>query len=277
MHETTSARHPREMEYPGLERWASVSIVLLLALSLVALPASGGEPDNEELADAIDVYIEPYVDGQNFSGTILLARGGDVVFSKGYGMACYEHSVPNEAETKFQIASVSKSFTEAAILLLEKGGELRRDDAVSRFIPDYPRGDEITINHLITHTSGLPRHVFQPDFREKSSRAHTTEDLVDWLRDKPLAFTPGERYGYSNANYSMLAHIIERVSGLSYGDFLETRILSPLGLENTVKDHRWSPWVKVTNASRTDNARPPVIKARADLTPLATESARPAT
>ncbi|MDH3528856.1 MAG: beta-lactamase family protein, partial [Acidobacteriota bacterium] len=97
----------------------------------------------------------------------------------------------------------------------------------------FPDGDKITINQLLTHTSGLPRYVFLPDYQDRSQRMHTTKDLVDWIRDKERSSSPGEKYAYSNANYAILAHIIERVSGEKYGDFLSRHIFAPLGLSAT--------------------------------------------
>jgi CubicO group peptidase (beta-lactamase class C family) len=190
-------------------------------------------PEHRELATSVAAYMQPYVESHNFSGTVLIAHGDNVLVNDGYGMAVYENSVPNTAETKFMIASLSKTFTAAAILLLQQRDQLLTDDTVDRFIPDFPSGDEITIHQLLAHTSGLPRFVFFPDYGKKSKLSNSTKDLVDWISDKPLAFSPGERYGYSNANYALLAHIIERVSGLSYGEFLKTNILAPLGLQAT--------------------------------------------
>lgn len=148
-------------------------------------------------------------------------------------MADYEHSVPNTPETKFYVASVSKSFTYAAILQLQERKMLTVEDTVSRFIPDYPRGDRITIDHLLTHTSGLPRYIFLPVYQERSKQYHTAEQVVDIFRDVPLDFKPGERTGYSNSNYALLAYIIEVVSGLSYGDYLRLNIFDPIRMSET--------------------------------------------
>ncbi len=117
-------------------------------------------PKSQDLRATIDAYLQTYVESHNFSGTVLLASRNNILVNKGYGMAVYRHSVPNAAGTKFQIASVSKSFTAAAILLLHESGQLQLKDSVSRFVPDFPKGEEITIQHLLTHTSGLPRYVF---------------------------------------------------------------------------------------------------------------------
>ena len=204
-------------------------------LSFADLNAVNGKspPSDQDLEATVDSYLKDYVDGNNFSGTVLLARGDTVLLSKGYGMSVFEHATPNFEETRFQIASVSKSFTAAAILLLQERGELELHDPVSRFIPEFPRGNEITIRDLLAHTSGLPRFVFFPDFAEKSQHRHTTQDLVEWLLDKPLVSSPGEQYNYSNANYAMLAHIIEHVSNLTYGNFIKLNILDPMYLRDT--------------------------------------------
>jgi len=232
-------------------RWASSIIVtFFLAGPTPALPSELGNPatpDNHAIAASVHSYLQPYVESRNFSGTVLIAQGDAILVSAGYGMADYESSVPNTSLTKFMIASLSKTFTAAAILLLQERDQLRLDDTVDRFVPHFPSGDEISIRQLLMHTSGLPRFVFFPDYGEKSKLSHSTEDLVEWISDKPMAFSPGERYGYSNANYSLLAHIIERVSGLSYGDFVRTNILNPLGLRAT--GHRGDPESTIDNVS----------------------------
>ena len=218
-------------------RWrCAIMIALLLAGPAPALSSKSESPatfEHRELAATVDSYLRPYVESHNFSGVVLIAHGDDILISKGFGMAVYENSVPNTADTRFMIASLSKSFTAAAILLLQERDQLSLDDTVNQFIPDFPRGDEITIRQLLMHTSGLPRIVFFRDYGKKSKLSHSTRDLVDWIKEKPLAFSPGERYGYSNANYALLAHVIERVSGLSYGEFLQANILAPLDLQAT--------------------------------------------
>ncbi len=232
--------HTSDLQYP----WFRLFIIgLLLAGPAPALAAESGP-----LSASVDSYLQPYVESHNFSGTVLIARGDDVLINKGFGMADYESSIPNTAESRFMIASLSKTFTVAAILFLQERDQLQVDNTLHQFIPDFPRGDEITIDQLLSHTSGLPRFVFFPDYGEKSKQSHSTKDLVDWFRGKPLAFSPGERYGYSNANYVLLAHIIEQVSGVIYGEYLQTNILAPLDLQAT--GHRASPESTVENLAK---------------------------
>jgi CubicO group peptidase (beta-lactamase class C family) len=185
------------------------------------------------LETEIDAYIEPFVRAAGFSGTILIAKGGEVLVNKGYGMANYEWDVPNTPQTKFQIASISKSFTAAAIMILEEQGFLIVDDPLSKFIPDYPDGDKITVHHLLTHTSGIPNVNEFPDYDRKSRFPNTLEQIIDMFKNKTLEQEPGTDYRYSNSNYNLLAYIIENVSGKSYGDFLQISIFEPLGMAST--------------------------------------------
>lgn len=185
------------------------------------------------LADKIDAYIRPFAESNNFPGAILVARGDNILFSKAYGMANYELKVANTSRTRFHLASLTKMFTAAAVLLLEEQGKLSTSDTVVKFLPDYPNGDKIRLEHLLTHTAGVPN----VDFAEGEGRIlYTAEQLVARFKDKPLDFEPGSRTRYSNSNYNLLAHIIEKVSGQSYGDFLKANIFDRLGMKSTLHD-----------------------------------------
>jgi len=181
----------------------------------------------------VDAYLQPFLDARGFSGAVLLSRQGRIVLAKGYGMANEEIGVPNTIKTKFQIASVSKSFTAAAVLLLEERGRLALKDPVARFIPDFAAGDRITIHHLLAHTSGIPDVNGFSDYDRQSRFPQTLETIVSWFKNRPLAFAPGDRYQYSNSNYNLLALIIEKASGRSYGAFLKENIFDPLGMRDT--------------------------------------------
>jgi len=181
--------------------------------------------------------MKPYVDSGNFSGAVLMTSGDEILVDQGYGSANLPLAVPNTPQTRFMIGSISKTFTAAAILLLQDRELLDTRDPMSRYFPEYPNGEAITIHHLLSHTSGLPRFVFQPDYLERARKKHSAMDLVEWVSELPPAFPPGARYGYSNANYAVLAAIIEKVSGLDFGTFLEQEILGPLGLEDTGHVH----------------------------------------
>lgn len=211
----------------GYLRFGWCALVLLLTMPGAA------DAQQEGTVDRIDRLIRPYADTRNFSGTVLASRGDSVVYERSFGMANYELRMPVTSMTRFNIASLTKTFTAAAILRLQDQGLLNVDDSVSRFLPDYPRGGDITIEHLLTHHSGLPRIVFLPDYRELSTRRYTTGEVVELFIDLPLVAEPGQRYAYSNANYVLLARIIEVLSGLTYGQFLEEEFFDRLGLVHT--------------------------------------------
>jgi CubicO group peptidase (beta-lactamase class C family) len=194
------------------------------------------QKQNENISEfeaEINAYVEPFVKARGFSGTILIAKGGEILLSRGYGKANYEWDARHTPEVKFQIASVSKSFTAAAIMILKERGLLTVADPLTRFIPDYPNGEKITIHHLLIHTSGIPNVNEFPDYGRKSRFPSTLEQIIRMFKNKKLVQEPGSGYRYSNSNYNLLAYIIEKVSGQSYGDFLRENIFEPLGMHST--------------------------------------------
>lgn len=211
-------------------------VLVLLAYTILTVPAASASDQEPELEARVDTYVQPYVDGNNFSGSVLIAEKGKVLLSKGYGMADYELSVRNTPHTRFHVASVSKSFTAAAVLILQERGKLNVEDHLTKYIPDYPNGDQITIHHLLTHRSGVPNVNNLPVYAEKSRSRLTLAEIIQMFKDKPLEFAPGTRYRYSNSNYNLLALIIEKISGQSYGQFLEENIFRPLGMKDTGND-----------------------------------------
>jgi CubicO group peptidase (beta-lactamase class C family) len=211
-------------------------VFLAAALLLEAGQKRAGEPAAEDLASKVEAYVKPYLEMKAFSGSILIASQGKVLLNEGYGMANYELSVPNAPRTKFHIASISKTFTAAAILILEQRGLLSVDGPLIKYLPDYPGGDKITIHHLLVHTSGIPNINNFPGYGNWSRFPQTPASLIEKFKNRPLSFPPGTRYDYSNSNYNLLAAIIEKVSGRSYGDFLEEAIFDPLDMRDTAHD-----------------------------------------
>jgi CubicO group peptidase (beta-lactamase class C family) len=196
-------------------------------------PSSLAAAGPEDLERRVDAYLSPYVDTGNFSGAVLLARGDEVVLAKGYGQASVELNVPVTPETVFHIASVSKSFTAAAILRLEEMGKLKTSDPLAKHLPDYPNGGRITLHHLLAHASGIPNVNSFEGYEEWQMVPQTIEAMVERFRDRPLEFEPGDHYSYSNSNYNLLALVIEKVSGKSYGEFLAEQLFRPAGMTHT--------------------------------------------
>lgn len=188
---------------------------------------------DKEFTTKIEQYIRPYVESQNFSGSILISRKGKTLFSKAYGYANLEWKVPNEVNTVFHLASVSKTFTAAAVLMLEQNGLLTTEDFLSKYIPDFPSANQMTIHHLLAHTSGITDINDLPEYEVVSIQPQTPESLVALLKTKPLEFKPGEKYYYTSSNYAVLALVIEKVTGMSFGDYLKENIFKPLGMNQT--------------------------------------------
>jgi len=204
---------------------------LLLTLSmtiagLAACQASQEDKTRKRIDEIVSFRVEQQ---KEFSGSVLIAKGDDIVFNKSYGLANIEWGIPNTTTTKFRLGSITKQFTAAAILLLEEEGKLKLEDTVRMHWPDAPRGwDKVTIFHLLTHTSGMP----PPDETWRFSEG-PAEETVGHFRDKPLEFEPGSQFSYSNSGFILLAYLIERMSGQSYSDFLQERILKPLGMKDS--------------------------------------------
>jgi D-alanyl-D-alanine carboxypeptidase len=192
-------------------------------------------PDGQ-IANRLEAYLKPFVETGNLTGTVLVARKGRVLFRHSYGMANYELQVPNSPETRFHLASVSKAFTAAAILQLQEQGRLSVADPVSRFVPDFPNGDRITLDNLLTHTSGIPDINDVSDYDTFARSPHTIAQLVAKFANLPLTLQPGSGYQYSNSNYNLLALVVEKVSGESYGGYLRKHIFDPLGMQDSGHD-----------------------------------------
>src|SRR4051812_11811550 len=214
-------------------------LVLALALGLVpsAVLAQAPPPDPGALASKVEEYMDARVKRDHFSGSVLIARDGKVLFSRGYGMANLEHDVPNTPQTKFRLGSITKQFTAMAILILQERGKLKVEDKVKKYLPDAPKAwDEITIRHLLTHTSGIPNYTAYPEFLKTLPVRVTLKELIAKFKDRPLDFKPGETFRYSNSGYVVLGQVIETAAGEGYASFLNKTIFTPLGMKDTGYD-----------------------------------------
>lgn len=164
---------------------------------------------------------------------VLIAKGDKVIYRKSFGMANLELNVPMKPENVLHLASITKQFTSVAILLLMEQSKLKIQDPLSKYIPDFPRGNEITLHHLLNHTSGIKSFTSLADFRNKIRNNMTPEEIINSFKGLPLDFEPGERYEYSNSEYVLLGYIIEKISGMSYEDFIQKFIFDQLGMKNS--------------------------------------------
>ncbi|WP_340114203.1 serine hydrolase [Maribellus mangrovi] len=189
---------------------------------------------HSDIQKKVDDYINAYVQMKQFSGSILIAKDGQVLSSKGYGKSSYQFDVENTPQTKFRIGSLTKGFTAVCIMQLVEHNKLSLDDKLIKFIPDYPRGDDITIKHLLTCTSGIPNHTEFEDFDNNRRVFHfTISETIETFKSKKLKFNPGEKFKYSNSNYILLGLIIEQISNMPYADYIEENIFEPLKMENS--------------------------------------------
>lgn len=164
---------------------------------------------------------------------MLVAQDGQVLYKKGFGYADVAKKLPVTTATKFRIGSITKQFTAASILRLQEQGRINVTDKLSKFFPDFPRADEVTIHHLLTHTSGIHSYTGKPDFVARVVKPITNDALVAYFKNDPYDFNPGDDYRYNNSAYLLLGIIVEKVSGKSYAAFLQETFFDPLGMKNT--------------------------------------------
>jgi len=185
----------------------------------------------------MDHVVQSYVTSGQFMGSVLVARGNEILLNKGYGFANLEWNIPDSPQTKFRLGSMTKQFTAACILLLEERGKLKTDDPIAKYMPDAPAAwQKITFFHLLTHTSGIPSFTGFPDYASLEPFATTPEKLVARFRDKPLEFQPGEKFSYSNSGYVLLGYLIEKIGGEPYAKFIQENIFTPLGMKDSGYD-----------------------------------------
>ena len=164
---------------------------------------------------------------------VLVSRNGKILLRKAAGQADVENKVPVTLKTKFRIGSVTKQFAAAAILKLQEQGKLSVKDKLTKFFPDYPRGDEVTVHHLLTHTSGIKSFTSKPDFFATVNTRIKSNDMVDSFKNDPFDFDPGRKWSYNNSGYFLLGAIVEKVSGVPFGEFLKKEFFVPLKMNDT--------------------------------------------
>lgn len=212
----------------------TASAILFLFVNLNLTTAA----DTNEFSAKADAYLAKLTAAEEFSGAVLVAKNGKVVFEKGYGLANREHGISNTTATVFRLGSVTKQFTAMCIMILQEQEKLHVNDLISKYVEDCPETwSKITIHHLLTHTSGIPNFTAFPGNQRFERLPTTVEATITRFRDKPLSFEPGSRMRYSNSGYVLLGHLIEKISGISYGEFLGKEVFDPLGMKHSGYDH----------------------------------------
>ena len=212
-------------------------ITIRILLVVLLLHACSGKIPAQEVTAKAEEYMAAQVEGNDFMGSVLVARDGEPIFRKGYGLANSKHVVPNIPETKYRLGSLTKQFTAAAVLLLQEKGLLDVKDPINKYIEDPPEAwEDITIHHLLTHTSGIPSFTDFSDYEETWMIPSRPDKTLLRFKDKPLDFRPGKKFSYSNSGYITLAVIIESASGMKYEEFLDENIFEPLGMKGSGHD-----------------------------------------
>lgn len=207
--------------------------ITLVAVCLFVFQSVSAQMSNRQIAAKVDEYMKSAVEFERFTGSILIARNGKPIVSKSYGAANVELNVPNTPRTVFRLASVSKQFTAAAIMILQERGKLNVNAPFCKYLTDCPQAwQTITIRQLLTMTSGI-QGVTGLELGPLRGLPVPWDQWFEATKKKPLAFAPGEKFNYSNTNYTLLGFIIEKVSDKSYGDFLRENIFTPLGMKQT--------------------------------------------
>jgi CubicO group peptidase (beta-lactamase class C family) len=199
---------------------------------------------HEKQVQQLDSILSMMSRQNQFCGTILIAEKGRVIFEKGYGYRDENFKQKNNVKTVYELASCSKQFTAAAIVLLKRQGKLSYTDEMSKYLPELSFWKKVTIYDLIRHTSGIPEYLSDLPGNVDTTKIATNKDLIKFYETKrdTLKFDPGSRHRYSNTNYALLADIIERVSGTSYAKFLNDNVFKPLKMKHTfVYNRRLEP------------------------------------
>ena len=208
------------------------TVLLLVFTGLFSISAQ------EDINLKIDELVAPLVATNNFSGTIAIAKNGEMVMQKEYGEAVREYGVAHEPESKFYLASVSMIFTAAAVMKLRDEGKLKLDDPIGMYFPLYKNGETITIHHMLAQRSGIPAIGYNGsiDYNRMTKFAHSADSLFTYFQDYELLFEPGEKYNHGRSEYILLARLVEKLSGLPFGEYLRQEIFQPLNMNNTGHD-----------------------------------------
>ena len=216
------------------------TIVLAAAAGPGLAPDTHTAGPGPALGERIETYVAPFVEAAHLSGSITVARGDEVVFERSYGLANHELGVPNSPTTRFCVASITKPMTQVIAVRLLAAGRFALEDELSKWIPDFPAGSEITVEMLAYHRAGIPHRV-TTDAEEAVPR--TAAEMVELAARADPLFEPGSSESYSSAGYSVLARVLELAGGKSYAELLEEHVVTPAGLEGTVhpEGHRLIP------------------------------------
>ena len=209
--------------------------ILFFALGFLFQHTFAQQKDDKQLFAEFDKMLSEQYKTNETGATALVARNGQIIYKKAFGMANLEYNIPMQVDNIFRIGSITKQFTAVAILQLMEQGKLNLQDEITKFIPDYPtHGHKITIEHLLTHTSGIQSYTDMKDFEKKMTLDLKPTELIDYFKNQPMEFAPGTKWKYNNSGYFLLGYIIEKVSGKTYPQYIEENFFKPLGMTHSL-------------------------------------------
>lgn len=232
----SSVPNPRKVEPGttcGFRARLAVSLHLAVPLTFFAAVQLAASSPSGDLSSRVDALFEGKIGKDTPGAAVLIARDGTRLLEKGYGLAQVEARIPVSCDTRFRIGSITKQFTAAAVLKLQEQGKLSIGDTISKYIQDWPKGGEVTLRHLLNHSSGVHNYTSKPGFQTNVVVATALGTLISSFKDDPYDFNPGDKFHYSNSGYVLLGHIIERVTGETYAAYLRKTFFEPLGMTNT--------------------------------------------
>jgi D-alanyl-D-alanine carboxypeptidase len=232
---------------PAMLKLSSFCFAALILFQPAAAMAA-----DDALAARIDSALQKHYKPDGPGATVLVVKDGQPLFRKAYGMADIAKGLAMNADMSLRLGSITKQFTAVSILMLAEEGKLAVSDEITKFLPDYPtQGKKITIEHLLTHTSGIVSYTGKREFRAIMTKDMSVADMIDFFKSDPMEFEPGSRWAYDNSGYFLLGAIIEKVSGLPYARFVETRIFVPLGMtQSAYEGYERSPVSRAVGYSR---------------------------
>jgi len=190
---------------------------------------------SQNLTSKIDALLESQFRANQPGATALVSKNGKIIYRKAFGNANLELSVPMTPENVFQIGSMTKQFTAVSILILLEEGKLSLEDDITKYIPNYPTHNKrITIHHLLTHTSGIKSYTSMRSLREIARKDLEPIELIDFFKNEPMNFIPGQAYKYNNSGYIILGYIIEKISGITYAEFVDKNIFKKISMSSSL-------------------------------------------
>ena len=213
------------------------SLIIYIGVLLITTSTIFAQTKNEK----IDALLNDYYKKGMFNGSVIVSENGKPIYKNGFGYANFEWYIKNDPNTKFKIGSCTKSFTAVLIMILNEEGKIGLDDKIIKYIPEYPadKGNKISIVNLLNHTSGIPEYIILPKIQTLQYMDNDPKEFIKNFWDLDLEFEPGTQLKYSNSGYFLLGVIIEKITGKTYAQVLQEKILEPLAMNNSgvINDH----------------------------------------